>query len=179
MLFFQNIHYFISLNNVWLKFSSALWPLFPSVLLPIGALLSFLLPCFRSNLYGIRPYSSFVPILKRRKFSSTTKKWHPCLLPATTSPTFPPSTWPWALPTPHARRRPRPLSPLPRAPPTPFTSESGASRRGPFPASCLCLVPALLCIFPPFPALREENWMISVRSQGFWDHGGQAGRDYS
>lgn len=174
MLFFQNIHSFISLKNVWLKFSSALWPLFPSVLWPIGAFLSLLLPCFRSNLYGTRPFSSFVPILKRCKFSSSTKKRHPCLLPATTSPTFPPSTWPWALPTPHARPRPRPLSPLPRAPPTPFTS-----RRGLLPASCLCVVPALLYIFPLVPALREENWMISVRSQGFWDHGGQAGRDCS
>ncbi|KAF3830282.1 hypothetical protein GH733_004101 [Mirounga leonina] len=49
----------------------------------------------------------------------------------------------------------------------PSSSRAHASHEPsrPLPASYLWLVLALLGIFPPFPALREENWMISLKPQ--------------
>lgn len=160
MLFFQIIYYFISLKNIRLKkerrkntklkFSSALWPHVSSVLLSAWTLLGLFSPCFHS-MYGIRSYFLFVPNLKWGRFSRTIKKTHSCLS---------------APPTPRACSGPAHSW----APPTPLTQ-----RRGPRPASCLSTVPGLLYIFPPFPAFLE-NWLISVRSEAFWDHCGQTGR---
>lgn len=142
MFFFQIIYYFISLKNIRLKkerrkntklkFSSALWPHFSSVLLSAWTLLSLFSPCFHS-MYGIRSYFLFVPNLKWGRFSRTIKKTHSCLS---------------APPTPRACSGPRPLL-------GPAHASHTASRATP---SFLPLDGARLAVY--FPAFSSFSWEL-------------------
>lgn len=143
-----------------MTFSSALRPYFSSVLLRF---IVFSPCCFHSNMYGIRSHSLPVPKLNEVEF-----------------PDYRKATMPRAdHREPHsilhcaAAGRAHALSPAPR----PRPRLAHARSRGPRPASRLSLLRGSLYIFPPFPGLPEENWMISVRSEAFWHHGGRVGRE--